>query len=455
MWDRQGVEAGVWFERIGPSDVQQLVTDVGPVPANIGALLLLDTPAEVDPSTMRTVLADRLARIPRLRQRLRDAPWGGGRPVWVDDPGFDAHRLIEVVRCPDPGDLDALMDVAITMVTRPLDRHGPLWRAAVVTGVSDGRLAVVLALHHVLADGLGGLAVLAGLADGADAGAASGASPSIRPRPAPSAAQLRRDAWAGRRRALTRAPQALGRVLPAVREMGRSRPGRAPRTSLNAPTGPRRRARTVEVPLPPLRAAARRQGATLTDALLAAVGGAAGDALRRRGERVPGVVVSVPGSARRSTTTGRLGNEVGVMAVRVPTDGPIGARIAATAATTAAHKSQHRGSSAALVAPAFRVLAALGVFRWMIDHQRLVNTFLTSMHGPDEALSLGGLPIQRIIPLTIATGNVSVAFAALSYAGRLTVTVMVDPDLVPELGELTTTLGHDLQDVVAEDPPQA
>jgi hypothetical protein len=139
------------------------------------------------------------------------------------------------------------------------------------------------------------------------------------------------------------------------------------------------------------------------------------------------------------------------MAVRVPTDGPIGARIAATAATTAAHKSQHRGSSAALVAPAFRALAALGVFRWMIDHQRLVNTFLTSMHGPDEALSLGGLSIRRIIPLTIATGNVSVAFAALSYAGRLTVTVMVDPDLVPEHDALVNALQHELHDLVADE----
>jgi WS/DGAT/MGAT family acyltransferase len=455
MWDRRGVEAGAWFARIGPNDVQQLVTDVGPVPANIGALLLLDTPADVDTDAVRTILAERLAGVPRLRQRLMDAPWGGGRPVWVDDPDFDAHELIEVIRCPDPGELAALVDVAMAMVTRPLDRRGPLWRAALVTGARDGGLAVTLTLHHVLADGLGGLAVLGALADTSPASASpgrEGAPPSPRPRPAPTGVQLRRDAWAARRRAIARLPRSLAAVLPALAELGRSRPGRAPRTSLNRPTGPRRSAGTLEVALRPLGSAAREAGGTVTDALLAAVAGAVGEVLRTRGEDVPGLVVSVPVSARRSTTTGQLGNQVGVMAVRVPTAGPIRARIADVAATTAAHKSQRRGASAALVAPAFRVLAALGAFRWMIDHQRAVNTFLTSMRGPGQALALGGMPIRRIIPLTIATGNVPVAVAALSYADALGVTVVVDPDLVPERDALVSALQRQLRDLVADQP---
>lgn len=450
------MDAEAWFDRIGPNDVQQLVTDVGPVPANIGALLPLDPRADVDPAEMRDVLASRLARVPRLRQRLVDAPWGGGRPVWIDDPSFDAHRLIEVVRCPDPGDLHALLDLATAVVTRPFDRQGPLWRAALVTGTSDQGLAVVLALHHVLADGLGGLAVLAGLADRPSADSdtdAETSSAAPRPRPAPSAAQLRRDAWAARRDAVLRAPRALPGILPAVAEVARSRPGRAPRTSLNTPTGPKRRACVVEVDLRALGAAARGHGGTVTDALLAAVGGAVGDALLRRGEPVPSVIVSVPVSARRSTTTGRLGNEVGVMAVRVPTGGPIGARIARIAATTMAHKSERRGSSASLVAPAFRMLAALGVFGWLIDHQRLVTTFLTSMRGPDHPLALAGVPVRRIIPLTLAAGNVSVAFAALSYAGTLSVTVMVDPDVVPEQDALAGTLERELRALAREAPP--
>ncbi|WP_226909579.1 WS/DGAT domain-containing protein [Georgenia ruanii] len=68
----------------------------------------------------------------------------------------------------------------------------------------------------------------------------------------------------------------------------------------------------------------------------------------------------------------------------------------------------------------------------LVDRQRLVNSFLTTMTGPAERLSLAGAAILRLVPITTTSGNVAVAFAALSYAGRLSVTVIVDPDLVPE-----------------------
>lgn len=445
------MQAEPWFERIGPNDVQQLVTDVGPVPANVGALLLLDARAGADAAGLCEVLADRLARLPRLGQRLMSAPRGGGRPVWVDDPTFQAERHVGAVTCPAPGDQAALLDLAAALVSRPLDRSGPLWRAWVVSGLGDDRLAMVLSLHHVVADGLGGLAILGELVDGASPGGAPGPGNAGsrrldgRPRPEPTGTQLRRDAWRQRARAIPRLPRAMAGIAPALGELGRSRPGRAPRTSLNVPTGPRRRAVAIDVPLAPLRSGARSRGATVTDALLAAVGGALGDLLARRGEHVESLVVSVPVSARPSASADRLGNQVGVMAVRVPTAGPISTRIQRIATSTAEHKAQQRGSSAALVAPAFRALAAMGLFRWMIDHQRLVNAFLTSMPGPDRPLALAGMPIRRIVPVTIATGNVAVAFAALSYAGTMTVTAIADPDLVPELDRLAAWLEGELR----------
>ena len=45
----------------------------------------------------------------------------------------------------------------------PTDR--PLWLACLLADPVGGRTALVLVLHHVLADGLGGLAILAALAD--------------------------------------------------------------------------------------------------------------------------------------------------------------------------------------------------------------------------------------------------------------------------------------------------
>jgi diacylglycerol O-acyltransferase len=53
----------------------------------------------------------------------------------------------------------------------------------------------------------------------------------------------------------------------------------------------------------------------------------------------------------------------------------------------------------------------------------------------------------RVVPITITAGNVGVAFAALSYAGRLTVTVIVDPDVVPEVDDVAAALAGELRTV--------
>jgi diacylglycerol O-acyltransferase / wax synthase len=435
------VDTPAWFERIGPGDAQQLATDVGPVPANVGAALLLDAGPAADAAALADVLANRLGTIPRMRQRLRAVPLGCGRPVWVDDPRFEPQHHVEIVDCAAPGDLGALLDIAVATVTRPLDRSRPLWRVRIVTGLSDGRVGVVLALHHVLADGMGGLALLAGLVDGIGEG--WGAQPPPRPEPSPRA--LRADAARSRWRALRRAPRAAAALRPALTELGRDRPERAPRCSLNAPTGPRRRARVVTVELAPLQRAARDSGATVNDVLLVAVARAIGSVLRSRGECVPDLVISVPVSARTTATTERLGNQVGVMPVRVPATRTAEEALVRVARTTAARRTEQRGTSAALIAPAFRALAALRLFRPMIDRQRLVNSFLTNMRGPERPATIAGASVRLVAPVTIATGNVSVAFAALSYAGALSITVMVDPDLVPELDLLVKALADELR----------
>lgn len=432
--------APAWFDRIGPQDAQQLATDVGPVPANVGAVLLLDPPAQVDADALARVLARRATAIPRLRQRLRRTPPGCGRPIWVDDPRFVAEQHIAVVDCPAPGDQRALMSAAVAAVARPLHRSRPLWRAMLVTGLADGRVGLILVLHHVLADGIGGLAVLGSLVDGG----ASPAEPAPKARPSPTTGEVLVDAWRGRGRALRRAPAAARALAPALTELGRTRPQRAPVTSLNAPTGPRRRAAVVSVDLAGVHRYARAHGATINDVLLVAVSRALDSVLTARGEDLAEVVISVPVSARRSATSGELGNRVGVMPVRVPLRLPADQTLAEVARRTSAMRSSRRGSSSALIAPAFRALAALGLFAGMIDRQRLVNSFLTNMRGPQQPLTMGGATIRLIAPVTIAAGNVAAAFAALSYAGRLAVTVIVDPDIAPELDQLAAVVEDEL-----------
>ena len=51
------------------------------------------------------------------------------------------------------------------MVAEPLARSRPLWSAAFVTCLAGNGVALVVVFHHVVADGLGGLSVLARLVD--------------------------------------------------------------------------------------------------------------------------------------------------------------------------------------------------------------------------------------------------------------------------------------------------
>ena len=103
---------------------------------------------------------------------------------------------------------------------------------------------------------------------------------------------------------------------------------------------------------------------------------------------------------------------------------------------TRAAKRHQRGASTAVLGPVFRLLAALGIYQHFIDHQRLIHTFVSNLRGPAATLTLGGLPVRGIVPVAVATGNVTVSFTALSYAGRLVITISADPDTCPDLDRL-------------------
>ena len=77
------------------------------------------------------------------------------------------------------------------------------------------------------------------------------------------------------------------------------------------------------------------------------------------------------------------------------------------------------GASSTLLGPAFRVLARLGMFRWFVDRQRVVTTFVTNLRGPRSQVKFLGATVTDITPVTSITGNVTISFAALSYAGTL------------------------------------
>ncbi len=428
-------------DRASTNDLVMLATESGgQVPNCVGAVLMLTGGPNLDIDDLRRVIDERTHRLPRLRQRLVSAPIGCGRPVWVDDPQFDVARHIRRQSCPAPGDETALLGMAATICADALPPSRPRWVAVLVSGLAEDKVALILVLHHVLADGIGGLAVLASLMDGVVPTTMVEGPADDRARP--TAHELATDAMQSRWQAIRALPAALRQLPGSFRSAGGLHPPPAGDCSLLHPTGPRRQIGVARVNLAALHALAKTDGATVNDALLAVVGAALRDVLLSRGETLDFFRVTVPVAGRHPRTTGQLGNDVAVLVIEIPGSGSftdrlrlISARVRAARAISAAP------SPAALVGPLFRAIAAMGGYRVYLRRQHRFHTIISNVRGPGQLLSLAGSPVESIVPIAVEDlGNVTVIFVALSYAGTLTVSVIADPDQVPDLPVLMDAL---------------
>ncbi len=92
-----GLEPGTehdLIERASAIDLMELASDFGPLPLQVGAILVFASGESLAAGEVRDALADRICAVPRLRQQLVSTPPGCGRPVWVDDPDFDVARHV-------------------------------------------------------------------------------------------------------------------------------------------------------------------------------------------------------------------------------------------------------------------------------------------------------------------------------------------------------------------------
>lgn len=449
------------IDRVSPADLVMLAMDTGPVPQQLGALMLLEpgTTLErrtsLDPAALQRLIADRVRAIPRMRQRLVWPPAGCGRPLWIDDPTYDAAQQIRQLRCPAPGDDRALLDLLAAVVTDPLPMTRPLWTAALVTDLADGAVGLVVVLHHALADGIGGLAVLAHLVDQSWADATHPSSGRSFPEPAPSWSVLAADAQNERRAALSRLLSVLRGLRTSLSGAGGWHAPAAAPCSIISRTGPRRRLAVARADLGQLRAAAQRHGGTVNDALLGAVTGALRTLLEHRGERMNTFRVTIPVTVRRplagSAQAAELGNEVAPLVVGLPGDGDPGTRLERIAVIVRAARAQLTGPSlVVLMGPVFQAFAGLRLYHLYLNHQRRFHTLVSNVRGPQGSVSLAGAPVRQLIPVSVAeAGNVTVNFVALSYAGTLTITIVADRDLVPDLQDLASFLQAELDAEIA------
>lgn len=373
-------------------------------------------------------LSRRAAGVPELGRRVLWTRWGEGRPVWVDDPDDAAAHHVEACALAPGSDLATW---AANRAVAPFHPDHPPWRADVVHGLPGGRFGILLVVHHVLADGLGGLRLLAALLDEEPDAVRQDSQPRTAP-PPPSHGDLVADNLRQWRRARAgRQPSQAPFLSGARRALAQYRDAMAdfsaplPRTSLPRVVGPTRRMCVTTAPLEPLRAAARARGATLNDLLLAAVAHGLRDLLTARGECREFLFARtiVPVSMDPS------GQATSMMVVDLPVGEPDPAiRLATIVQRTTARKARLRAAGGtgqdllALPVPVARL-----VIPWARRRgSARVHLSVTNMPGPAHPLWFAGARLVQTIPVAPLVPLVGLTVAALSYADELTVAVNAD-----------------------------
>lgn len=148
----------VLSRRLSGIDAAFLYLERKEIPLNIAAVGVFDGvipfPEFVDN------IDSRLDLVPRYRQVAVPAPFNLGYPTWEYDPDFDIRRHIFRATLPAPGGVAELEELASGLLSQVLDRGKPLWEIHVVDGLRDGRGALIVRIHHALADGVAGAALL-------------------------------------------------------------------------------------------------------------------------------------------------------------------------------------------------------------------------------------------------------------------------------------------------------
>jgi diacylglycerol O-acyltransferase len=486
-------------ELLRPQDAFFVYTETPWVQQHVGGLAVLDSsgrpqgPVRLD--ELVELVGAGLAGCPRLRQRLAVAPLGLARAAWADDDRFDLRWHVRRQVLPEPGGWEQLTLAVEALMATQLDRSRPLWELHLIDGLDGGSQALVLKLHHAIADGLGALNVahhLFGLSDGARHGVlrrlrlataadrpASPADPPAgwTPAPAPSRGRLfwttlwehtlapwRAFGWALLRTARhpARSFRRAGEIVIGIWQLARA--GTAPRSTLNRTTGPKRRIVLTEVPLDQVKRIRGKLGGTVNDIVLTLVAEgvhsllarhaatpAAGDTLR----------VMVPVAVRPPGQAAAPGTWTSALSVDVPV-GPMRAseRLAAVRVRTKRAKRSHQPLGATFLmqvvgswAPApLHARAARFAYRG-----RWFNLIITTLGGIAPPVHIAGARVEVAYPLMPLASDVGITAAAMTWGDRLTIGLTADAGTVPDLERVADALRESLDRLAeaAADPDAA
>jgi WS/DGAT/MGAT family acyltransferase len=439
------------MQRLSGLDTAFLCLETPNAPMNVVGTILVEPSAGDGSFSVERILRlieGRLHRLPPLRRRLLEVPFGLDHPVWIEDRKVVVADHVERIQAAPPGSERILAEIVGRFAARPLDRSRPLWEVAFVEGLAEGRSALVFKVHHAAADGVAAAQMMLQLLD-------TSAEPSPEPASIPDRARVRAprrarllvQALAG----LTLRPARVARLVGAAAQAGARLGGEAlapsagptlpalplaaPRTAFNGAVSTRRRVAYARASLRDLRFVQSAFETTANDVILAASTAALRHYLEAHGDRPrEPLVAAVPVCVRDRKDWNAHGNHISTLFVHLPVQlaDPLDRLLAVRA-----HTRQAKRFHAALGGRALRDWAQLTLPALLARAARLYSHFeLADRHRPLYNLVISNVPGPRA-PLYAAGARVVAAHAhgPIFDGAGLNVTVMTYADSV-EFGVL-------------------
>lgn len=449
-------------DRLSSRDVAFLETETATTPHHNATVEIFGP--ELDYDDLVALIQDRIAFVPRYRQKVHYVPGRIAAPVWVDDEHFDLGYHVRRSALPRPGDGDQLRDLVARIMSRPLDRTRPLWEFYLVEGLEGGRVALLTKTHQALVDGVDTVDLGQLLLDVNPESRPTSDDEPWHPHRTPSGPGLMLDA----------VKDAITEPVSVVRSGGGFLARRAERAgalaivvadlvSRRRPEGPtpvtgvlsqQRRLVTLDTDLADYRAIRRAHGGTVNDVILAVVAGGLRGWLMTRGERLALrqirtlVPVSVIDHDLEPTA---LGSQIAAHFVDLPLEEPSPVvRLHQVSYSFEAHKDSRREVSAARLAGiagfAPATFHAIGARVAAAQPPRSFLLSVTNVPGPQEPRYSVGARMEATYPVPPLLPGHALAIGVTSYIGRVFFGITADRDLIPDVD----VLGQCLEEALSE-----
>jgi WS/DGAT/MGAT family acyltransferase len=402
----------------------------------------------------------RLGNLQLFRTRLVEVPGGLDRPYWVKDANFDVEFHLRHIALPEPGDWRQLCIQVARLHSRPLDMSRPLWEAYIIEGLDKipnlpkGCFAVYTKMHHSLVDGAGGSSFMAALHD---------LSPNPDPEDEPDTEPRLVDTQPSMAELLTKTSinsiknnaQLLRGTMENSLQLGKyglnilrkTIPApdlSAPKTILNKAVGPHRVFEAAEFSLQGFKDIKNAAGVTINDVALGVIGGALLRYLEAKGEAPSegSLAAAIPVNMRTRRGLTDDNNQVGSVFASLHTDiaDPL-ERLAAIRQGT--EEAKHSGEASPMVdaiklagvlSPAIsKAVAGFWSRNELSQFIPLnVSTCISNVPGPDFPLYCAGAKMVDYYGLGLLTPGLGIFHLVFSYAGKVTLSVLADRDIMPD-----------------------